>query len=160
MLSRRACLLKILVRSSTGAWSNMSCPRLLLGRACSAQECLPSASNRQRRREARRQAKRGSAHETGRRLRSTSVCPPARPPAPTTGAARVIASMMAGKDASPLHAVLLVAVALHAVQHFVCLHFVHQGSQDSGAGVARAWRGRGTDYRPCFGLGGAGVARA
>eukprot|EP00661_Eupelagonemidae_sp_cell13_P025651 gene25651-biopygen10531 len=30
------------------------------------------------------------------------------------------------------------------------------GSQDSGAGVARAWRG----LRPLFGLGGAGVARA
>eukprot|EP00661_Eupelagonemidae_sp_cell13_P024410 gene24410-biopygen13443 len=31
---------------------------------------------------------------------------------------------------------------------------------DSGAGVARAWRGRGAGYRPLFGLGGAGVARA
>eukprot|EP00661_Eupelagonemidae_sp_cell13_P002976 gene2976-biopygen17121 len=35
-----------------------------------------------------------------------------------------------------------------------------QGSQGSGAGVARAWRGRGAGYRPSFGLGGAGVARA
>eukprot|EP00661_Eupelagonemidae_sp_cell13_P009124 gene9124-biopygen1645 len=35
------------------------------------------------------------------------------------------------------------------------------GSQDSDAGVARAWRGRGADYRHFFlGLGGAGVARA
>eukprot|EP00661_Eupelagonemidae_sp_cell13_P010347 gene10347-biopygen9330 len=34
------------------------------------------------------------------------------------------------------------------------------GSQDSGAGVARAWRGRGAGYRQYFGLGGAGVARA
>eukprot|EP00661_Eupelagonemidae_sp_cell13_P023883 gene23883-biopygen19371 len=34
------------------------------------------------------------------------------------------------------------------------------GSQDTGAGVARAWRGRGADYRPFCGLGGAGVARA
>eukprot|EP00661_Eupelagonemidae_sp_cell13_P009891 gene9891-biopygen4739 len=35
-----------------------------------------------------------------------------------------------------------------------------EGSQDCGAGVARAWRGRGAGYRPCVGLGGAGVARA
>eukprot|EP00661_Eupelagonemidae_sp_cell13_P016742 gene16742-biopygen9811 len=34
------------------------------------------------------------------------------------------------------------------------------GSQDSGAGVARAWRGRGAGYRPFLGLGGAGMARA
>eukprot|EP00661_Eupelagonemidae_sp_cell13_P014154 gene14154-biopygen5093 len=34
------------------------------------------------------------------------------------------------------------------------------GPQDSGAGVARAWRGRGAGYRPLFGVGGAGVARA
>eukprot|EP00661_Eupelagonemidae_sp_cell13_P024708 gene24708-biopygen4435 len=34
------------------------------------------------------------------------------------------------------------------------------GSQDSGAGVARAWRGRGAGHRHFFGLGGAGVARA
>eukprot|EP00661_Eupelagonemidae_sp_cell13_P025058 gene25058-biopygen4466 len=33
------------------------------------------------------------------------------------------------------------------------------GSQDSGAGVARAWRGRGAGYRLLFGLGGVGVAR-
>eukprot|EP00661_Eupelagonemidae_sp_cell13_P024287 gene24287-biopygen1348 len=35
-----------------------------------------------------------------------------------------------------------------------------QGEQDTGAGVARAWRGRGAGYRHFFGLGGAGVARA
>eukprot|EP00661_Eupelagonemidae_sp_cell13_P012989 gene12989-biopygen16989 len=34
------------------------------------------------------------------------------------------------------------------------------GSQDSGAGVARAWRGRGAGCRQILGLGGAGVARA
>eukprot|EP00661_Eupelagonemidae_sp_cell13_P023747 gene23747-biopygen19359 len=38
--------------------------------------------------------------------------------------------------------------------------FCIQGSQDSGAGVARAWRGRGAGYTQFFGLGGAGVARA
>eukprot|EP00661_Eupelagonemidae_sp_cell13_P010004 gene10004-biopygen18260 len=40
------------------------------------------------------------------------------------------------------------------------LNQLPQGSQDTGAGVARAWRGRGADYRPFCGLGGAGVARA
>eukprot|EP00661_Eupelagonemidae_sp_cell13_P023621 gene23621-biopygen20832 len=35
-----------------------------------------------------------------------------------------------------------------------------QGEQDSGAGVARAWRGRGAGYRPFLAWGGAGVARA
>eukprot|EP00661_Eupelagonemidae_sp_cell13_P020415 gene20415-biopygen7058 len=39
-----------------------------------------------------------------------------------------------------------------------------QGEQDTGAGVARAWRGRGAGYRHFFGLGwrgrGAGTARA
>eukprot|EP00661_Eupelagonemidae_sp_cell13_P022272 gene22272-biopygen20723 len=34
------------------------------------------------------------------------------------------------------------------------------GEQDSGAGVARAWRGRGTGYRQILAWGGAGVARA
>eukprot|EP00661_Eupelagonemidae_sp_cell13_P016166 gene16166-biopygen20248 len=34
------------------------------------------------------------------------------------------------------------------------------GSQDSGAGVARAWRGRSAGYRQLSGLGGAGVAWA
>eukprot|EP00661_Eupelagonemidae_sp_cell13_P008749 gene8749-biopygen15191 len=35
-----------------------------------------------------------------------------------------------------------------------------QGEQDSGAGVARAWRGRGAGYRHFLAWGGAGVARA
>eukprot|EP00661_Eupelagonemidae_sp_cell13_P014749 gene14749-biopygen2104 len=35
-----------------------------------------------------------------------------------------------------------------------------QGSQDSGAGVARAWRGRGAGYRHFLTWDGAGVARA
>eukprot|EP00661_Eupelagonemidae_sp_cell13_P022499 gene22499-biopygen20740 len=34
------------------------------------------------------------------------------------------------------------------------------GEQDSGAGVARAWRGRGAGYRQFLAWGGAGVARA
>eukprot|EP00661_Eupelagonemidae_sp_cell13_P019426 gene19426-biopygen22038 len=41
---------------------------------------------------------------------------------------------------------------------------IMKGSQNSGAGVARAWRGRGAGYRPFFWLGwcgrGAGMARA
>eukprot|EP00661_Eupelagonemidae_sp_cell13_P000352 gene352-biopygen22589 len=36
----------------------------------------------------------------------------------------------------------------------------HQGSQDSGADVARAWRGRGAGHRHVLAWGGAGVARA
>eukprot|EP00661_Eupelagonemidae_sp_cell13_P012692 gene12692-biopygen14040 len=35
-----------------------------------------------------------------------------------------------------------------------------QGGQEGGAGVARAWHGRGTGYRLQFGMDGAGVARA
>eukprot|EP00661_Eupelagonemidae_sp_cell13_P000086 gene85-biopygen3042 len=38
--------------------------------------------------------------------------------------------------------------------------FVALGEQDSGAGVARAWRGRGAGYMPFMAWGGAGVARA
>eukprot|EP00661_Eupelagonemidae_sp_cell13_P024252 gene24252-biopygen17903 len=34
------------------------------------------------------------------------------------------------------------------------------GSQDTGAGVARAWRWRGAGYRQFLAWGGAGVARA
>eukprot|EP00661_Eupelagonemidae_sp_cell13_P009357 gene9357-biopygen22712 len=36
----------------------------------------------------------------------------------------------------------------------------YQGEQDGGAGVARAWRGRGAGYRPFLAWGGVGVARA
>eukprot|EP00661_Eupelagonemidae_sp_cell13_P024236 gene24236-biopygen19405 len=36
----------------------------------------------------------------------------------------------------------------------------HQGEQEGGTGVARAWRGRGAGYRLQFGMSGAGVARA
>eukprot|EP00661_Eupelagonemidae_sp_cell13_P018936 gene18936-biopygen12988 len=48
----------------------------------------------------------------------------------------------------------------HCEHPCICKVRPPQGSQDSGAGVARAWRGRGAGCRPFLGLGGAGVARA
>eukprot|EP00661_Eupelagonemidae_sp_cell13_P017666 gene17666-biopygen14422 len=57
-------------------------------------------------------------------------------------------------------------ILVHNRPHAYILVFVAHdalGSQDTDAGMARAWRGRGADYRHhvlLFGLGGAGVPRA
>eukprot|EP00661_Eupelagonemidae_sp_cell13_P020054 gene20054-biopygen20573 len=45
-------------------------------------------------------------------------------------------------------------------ENFLCGRGGPLGEQDSGAGVARAWRGRGAGYRQFLAWGGPGVARA
>eukprot|EP00661_Eupelagonemidae_sp_cell13_P019884 gene19884-biopygen10068 len=57
-----------------------------------------------------------------------------------------------GTDGRNGHACLRPAVMVAALQP--------QGEQEGGAGVARAWRGRGAGYRLRLGMSGAGVARA